>query len=142
MPLLRGNRLECNKQGLSAQEMWYWACSFERTISGEHLRVLCGLTFAKPWFRGKLKGKQLPNHWVLMPIYGVTSSYSSSIVGFTSCFPSYFPSSLGFSLRNTTSLTHVVKEGARRWKAFLLPPNLKARKTWVSPGLWLVWLSL
>lgn len=132
MLLLRDNRLGCNKQGMSSQEIWYWACHFERTISGEHLRALCRVTFAKPWFREMLKGNQLLNHWALMTTHYVTSSNSSSTVGFTSCFPSSLPNSLGLSLQNTAPLTSVVKEWARHWKAFLLPLNLSARKTWVQ----------
>lgn len=116
--------------------MWYRACLSEKTVSGEHLKALCGLTFEKPWFRGTLKRKQLLNHWALLPTHCMTFSNSSSTVRFTSSLPSSLPNSLGLSLQHTSSLTSVIKEWATHWKAFLLPRNLSARKTWVQP--WIV----
>lgn len=112
---------------MSAQGTWYWACHFGRTVSGEHLRALCRLIFAKPSFRGMLKGKQVLNHWALTPNCMISSN-SSSTTEFISCLPFSLPNPLGLSLQNTSSLTPVLNKWARHWKAFLLPLNLSARK--------------
>lgn len=107
--------------------------------SGECLRALCGLT--KLWFTGMHKGKHLLNHWVPKTTDCVTSSNSSSALGFISCLPSSLLNSLELSLENTTFLISVVKERARHWNTFLLLSSFQPGKPDSSPGLWSAWLN-
>jgi len=99
----------------------------------EHPSALQGPAFARPWFRGMLKGKQLLNHWPLMPTSLVPTSHFSCkpLVVLFHVILSSLPNSQVLSLFQLSlaldsgkqgwhcSMSHVYSNVCNRWVHYL-----------------------